>query len=879
MSATRLQVEYLSEPLAIATKRPRFSWLRDAEQDAYELELLAADGSPIAASGRVESDESHLVEFAHPDLESGRDYLWRLRLWSSGDAGEWAESSFGTGLFDAADWQASWVEPVAAPTVVERWTLFDWIRGLRPESTVAERLHPPQLLRQEFELPGAPVRARLYATAHGIYAAELNGSPIGDEVLAPGFDSYLHRTSVQTYDVTALLQRGANVLGVALADGWWAGRIGLSGSSAQFGDRTSALWQLHVSTDAGDVVIASDGTVVARPGPWSYADLFIGERFDARSVEPGWSSPAGDGAAWTPVAVAGSDASTLVPFAGEPVRRIRELPGLTVVPDPEGGWIVDIGQVIAGRVRITLRGAESGDEITLEHTETLAAAGAWFVNIDGINKDQTDVYVAAGRAVETWEPTFTFHGFRYVRVRGLRSKPRAEDILAVVLASDLRATGELELSDARLQRLHDNVVWSQRGNFFSVPTDCPQRERAGWTGEAQVFAAAAASNAVVAPFLGRWLANLRADQMPDGRIPIISPWSPYDAESTANGQGIGAIVSAAGWSDAIALVPWTLYERTGDRRLLEENYDAALAWVDYLHVMTERTPGFGDWLAPSTLEGKPFHEGVGIAPELTSDLMAQMYEARTLDVVASMATVLGRPEVSGLTARAAAVRAAFEAENVGVDGSLPVELQGPYVVALAFGMVAPERRPQLVEHLVRLVHARGDRLDTGFLSVQFLLDVLWENGHADLARKLLWQDEAPSWLAEVDRGATTIWESWDAVAADGTPRAVSLNHYAFGCVDDVLYRRVAGIRAASPGYRDVVIEPDFAIGLVSVQGSLDTPYGRVHVDWEIAEGEIAIACRIPRGIRATLNVPSGAVPVPEGHSMMTFPADPIESGR
>ena len=335
-------------------------------------------------------------------------------------------------------------------------------------------------------------------------------------------------------------------------------------------------------------------------------------------------------------------------------------------------------------------------------------------------------------------------------------------------------TGSFGTSDARLERLHQNVAWSQRANFLSVPTDCPQRERAGWTGDIQVFAPSAADNAQVVPFLSRWLANLRADQRPDGRVPIISPYSPHDAESAAAATGIGAIGAAAGWSDAIALVPWTLYERTGDRRVLADNLDAMLAWIEFQRGAAYATGDhFGDWLTPSTPEGRPLHEAIGIAPALTGALLAPMFQARTLTVTAQAARVLGRdPLADDLDRRAGAVRDAFAAAHVDADGRLPVDLQGPYVLALAFDMLPSRHRPAAAAHLAALVEASGGRLDTGFLSVPHLLDVLWDNGYRDLARRVLWQPEMPSWLYEVDHGATTIWESWDAIAPDGTVREV-----------------------------------------------------------------------------------------------------------
>jgi alpha-L-rhamnosidase len=879
-----LRVEHLIEPIAVAATAPRFSWIADHAQTGYRIVVTDAAGAAVWDSERVDGPETSLIAYAGAPLRPDADYTWSVES-RTGDGIRRGSSRFSTAP-DLAAWDAPWIEPAQQPAHVERWSLFDWIRGAGPETSVAERLRPVQLLRQRVVLDAAPVRARLHMTARGVYSAWLGGARVGDEVLAPGFDSYRSRISVQTYDVADQLAPGENVLAVALADGWWAGRIGLTGSSAQFGDRTSATWRLEMAfADGSSRVIRSGADVRSAPGPWTHADLFVGERFDARAVPAGWRSPGFDDSPWTPVADRGVDAAALVPFRGEPVRRVRELPAASVRETPEG-WIVDFGQVIAGRVRLTLRGLPAGREVVVEHTETLDGAGAWFSNIVGINKEQTDVHVATGEPETVWEPEFAFHGFRYARVRGIASLS-PEDAVAVVVLSDLDYGGGFSTSDARLNRLHENVVWSQRANFLAVPTDCPQRERAGWTGDIQVFAPAAANNAGIASFLARWLDNLRADQLDDGRIPITSPRSPFDAEAAASAQGIGAIVAAAGWSDAIAIVPWALYESYGDVRVLEENFDAVLAWIgfqtgaaaselrdEYADAPPERRARqallyntgdhFGDWLTPSTLEGRPTHEAIGIAPALTSELVAPMFQAHTLVLAARMAEVLSRPEAGALREHADRVRAAFVAEYLADDGSLPVELQGMHALVLGLDLAPASLRQAVGDRLAALVRAHGNRLDTGFLSTPYLLDALWDTGHRDLARKVLWQRESPSWLYEVDHDATTVWEAWDAVAPDGVVRPVSMNHYAFGCVDDWLYRRVAGLQPAAPGWRRARIEPDFDAGVGSVAAHVQTPMGRLGVEWH-REGDTAtVRVDVPFGIDAVLVVDGASTPLPAG---------------
>ncbi|WP_210604511.1 alpha-L-rhamnosidase [Brevibacterium oceani] len=889
-----LRVEYQHAPKAVATKRPRFSWIADHVQEHYRVRVFRGQQT-MWDSGLVGSADTAFIEYDGVPLVADADYRWSVL--SRGPAGEmFAESTFSTALLDASEWTAQWVEPKQEPTAIERWSLFDWIAGRVPESGPEGRLQPVQLLRQALHMDEAPVRARLYSSARGVYTPTINGHVCDDQVLAPGYDSYEHRISMQCADVTALLRPGENVIGLALADGWFAGRFGISGSSAQFGDRTSATWQLHLESAEGErQIITSGDDVVSRPGPWLYSDLSIGECFDARALPAGWDRPGFDASDWNPVRTAPVEPNLLVPFAGEPIRRVAELRPVGLERSGSS-WVVDFGQNIAGRVRLRMRGLTPGHRVMIEHTETLDADGEWFQNIEGANKDQTDVYVSAGGDGETFEPSFTFHGFRYARITGI-AEVIADDVVGVVISSDLEQTGEFACSDTRLTRLHDNVVWSQRANFLSVPTDCPQREKIGWTGDIQVFASAATNNANVVPFLSRWLENLRADQLPTGEVPITSPRSPFDIEAAAQAQGLGAIVSASGWSDAIAFVPWAVYERSGDTRILEENYAAMLDWIEFQRrtaaaelptsidereispvrrarqsLLFNTGDHFGDWLAPSTLRTGPLHEAILVAPRMTSEFVAPMFQAQTLTIAGRAAAVLGRSEdVYRLAAQAAAVREAFAAEYLDPQGHLPHELQGLYVLALAFDMVPAEKRLYTAAHLADLVEDNGYRLDTGFLSVPYLLDVLWETGYPEIARRLLNQSQVPSWLYEVDRGATTIWESWDAVAPDGTPRHQSLNHYAFGCVDDWLYRRVAGIRATSPGFRTATIDPDFESGLEWARAHVSTPWGRLGVEWTKAGDTAQVSVTAPHGTEVALATPDGLITVPPGRSSHTFP--------
>lgn len=907
-----LRVEQLSAPVGLWTSRPRFSWQLPAgstghAQSAYELMIHDREGASWT-TGRVESADSVLVEVPGFEARSRTAYTWRVRVWVEGspDPTGWAESAFETSILDPAEWEAHWVEPEQESVRPDGAQNFQELFSLRIDTPPEERLLPTPYLRQRFELDGVPVRARVYATAHGIYQAELNGHPLGDQLFAPGVETYGASLSFQTYDATSAVQTGSNVFGVVLSDGWYAGRVGILGSSRAYGDRLRAYWQLHVETEDGRThVFSSDGSARSSTrGPIRYADLAVGEGYDARIAWTGWSTTAFDDGDWSPVTVAHPE-QTLVPFEGEPVRRVLELPAVQILRTPAHEIVVDFGQVIAGRVRFRVEG-ERGQVVGLQHSEVLGQDGNFFMNILGPNKDQTDVYTLAGTpGGEVWEPTFTFHGFRYVRLTGFPDDIDESDFTAIVTGSDLRVTGSFRCSDDRLNRLHENAVWSQRGNFLSIPTDCPQRERYGWTGDLQIFAPTAATNMGVGPFLSRWLRIVRDDQLPDGRIVNISPIPPQldflmHAPPPSYDDPILLLASSAGWGDAIAIVPQVLYERYGDRRVLADNYPAMVAWVEYQirsaaegvpprlagvelsdaqrerqQYLWNTVPHFGDWLAPSTLRGS---EGSQMnAPRRTGEVVGCLFHGRTLEIVAQVAEVLGHDaDAERYRRRADRVWEAFAAEYIGDDGRILGDLQGPSVLALAFGAVPERLRGAVVDRLVELIHEAGDHLDTGFVSVPFLLDVLWTHGHRDLALTLLWQDTAPSWLYEVDRGATTIWEGWEAIQPDGVVTDLSFNHYAFGCVDDWMYRRLGGLQATTPGFRRSRIEPAFTSGLDDVSATIETPYGALQCEWHRRGDQVEVEVHVPSNTTSTIVLPAvtGSVVDANGH-----PVEPDADGE
>lgn len=894
-----LRCESLDNPIGLDIKRPRFSWQlitdrRDVLQTAYQVVVAQSANwaNPIWDSGKVLSDESVQVAYDGPQLESRQRYDWRVRVWDERDwVSDWSPIAFWEmGLLAVADWRAKWLEPLQAPAQPEPpISLFQNLETISPQPiSDYSRLKPCQYLRKTFTAQSAIKQARIYATAHGVYRLSINGVRVGDLELAPEVTAYDRYLQYQTYDVTALIGPNANVLGAVLADGWYCGRLGLPGDSCQYGDKLALLLQLEIDyQDGSRQCIISDSDFKSSTGPLIYSDLFIGERYDAGLENDQWHDPTYDDRAWPAPTLAEYGYANLVAQYGEPLRIIKEITPLAMLKTPRGETVIDLGQNISGKVRMRVQGA-ARTEIVLDYSEVLDAAGNFLQQIRGRNKDQRDVYVLKGDGVEVYEPWFTTHGFRYVRITGYPGEPRLADFTGLVIASDLRESGEFACSDERINRLQANIRWSQIGNLVSIPTDCPQRERAGFTGDAQVFIPTACFNMDVDAFFTRWLRNVQIEQQADGQIPTCVPyWKSYIEMFTPIQGGSH---TSAGWGDACIIIPWTLYQAYGDVRVLAENYLTMTRWLDYVQReaetgIPERLAGnltpqarerqkylwntgfhFGDWLIPSLTAGytNPFD-----AAKATQEIVASCFYAYSTMLMAQIACVLGKGADQQRYAELnAKICAAFTAEYVSPEGRLSAHYQGLYVLALKMNVVSVEKRALLTRHLVDLIAQNGYRLDTGFVSVPYLLDVLCDNGQSDIAYKVLFQTECPSWLYAVEQGATTIWETWDAIAPDGKITLASFNHYAFGCIGDWLYRFVAGLDKSQPGYKHIVIQPNPCANLTHAKASYRSIYGEIVSAWEIHAGLMRIRVTIPPNTTATIRLPGADLQsIPRGHSM------------
>lgn len=741
-------------------------------------------------------------------------------------------------------WSARWISaPWAKVNPEPEFSLAEMFGGQRaPQQPVSQRLKPAVVFERHFNVDRVQ-SGHLSLTAQGIYQAYLNDQPVSQALFAPDYTAYGQCLQYQTYDVTPLLHDGENTLKIVVADGWYAGRISVQGGSAQFGDQLALLAELVVIDFGGhQQIIASDEQFEIGTGKWQYADIQIGEKQDLRLTNHIEQAQA--------ATVIDADYSRLTLQAGPQVQRQAFLNPTKIWREGDA-WIVDFGQVLVGRVRLTTM-LNTGQQITIAHSEVLDEAGHFFTNIVGRNKDQTDVFIGRGR-VDVMEPDFTFHGFRYAKISGL-AQLSAKDLVAVVIHSDLQPTGQITTSDPRINRLLTNVRWSQRGNMLSIPTDCPQRERVGWTGDMQVFAPASTFYYDTEAFIRRWLAAVRIDQQPDGEIIDYSP-APKDFYKSVEFTGS---LSSAGWGDAIIMVPWTLYQRFGDVGVLQENYQAMKRWHEFaVHSAAGDKTGdarflwdtkfhYGDWMLPSIMaatKGNPM-----ATSEATKDVVATAFLAHHSDLLAKIADLLG-DDPTPYTTYATNVRRAFTDTFV-TDTGLTADYQGCYVLALAFDMVPEALKTRLVSRLVALIHANCDCLDTGFLSVPYLLDVLVDNGEADLAKKVFLQDQCPSWLYEVDQGATTIWETWAGIQPDGTVAPFSFNHYAMGCVLDWFVRKVVGLQAMAPGYQRVLIQPQ-----VDVVKDFKVAYQTRHGQISVTKQDHQLTVSVPNAIEAEIQLP------------------------
>lgn len=862
--ARRLRVEHGPRRLGIASSRPRLSWWLPAEattQFSCRIEAVIDDGAPEVVE--LAGDRSVLRSWPFAPLRARDRVTWRVQVCTEAGWGDWSDpSTFEVGLLDRDEWDATFIGSADDGDAL----------GARGE-------RPALYFRTRFHVDEEVSRARLRATALGIYELHLDGRRVGDLELTPGFTSYRSALEAQTYDVSDRLTVGEHELVATVTDGWYRGSVGFTRADRSFGERLALLAQVEMTVADGstEVVAATDERWEASThGPIRAADLIEGEVVDQRVPFP----PV-DG--WRPVVPVDVDhAVAITASAAPPTRAVETFAAVSVHRLDARRQVVDVGANINGWLRVAEAAlGPVGNEVRLTHGERLGDDGdvdlahlevVHFTTHENLGHGQVDRVISAGRPVGTFEPRHTTHGFQYARVEGAGDLSPV-DVTGVMVHTDLVRTGWFRCSDPMVDRLHDATVLSFRDNACEIPTDCPQRERAGWTGDWQIFAPTASFLYDVAGFTDRWLRDLATDQWPDGRVTnhVPDPVGPRGRESPT----ASFLTGSSGWGDAAVLVPFDMWMAYGDDDLLARQFPSMVAWVEF----ARRTAA--ERRHPSRVEARPepapheehlwdagFHWGEWCEPDVNGmsvftglddqGHVATAYLARSAASLATMASVLGRgDDCDRYAALARNARAAWEAEFVDADGRVEPHTQANLTRALAFGLVDERHRARILDDLVSLVEEAGDHVGTGFLTTPFLLPTLADHGRIDVAYRLLLQTTPPSWLAMIALGANTIWENWEGIERSGTG---SLNHYSKGAVVSFLHRHVAGIRLVEgePAYHRFEIRPQPGGGLTWAEAELDSPYGRIRSAWTTDGDRFTLDVVVPPGTRATVLLPDGA---------------------
>jgi alpha-L-rhamnosidase len=838
----QLLTENLTDPIGLDVVNPRFSWQlisnkRNVLQTAYEIRLgtspSISKGSDLQwTTGKVTSDSSVYVVYKGKPLQTGKRYYWQVRAWdNTGKVSSWSKPVFfQTAMLQPSDWTAKWIEP-----------------GFTEDSVT----RPSPLFRKEFTASKNIISATAYITAHGMYEAQMNGKRVGDAYLTPGWTSYNKRLQYQVYDVTGLLKEGANAIGVTLGSGWYRGNLAWGGNKNTYGKDIALLFQLNVNyTDGTFETIISDDSWKSSTGDIRYSEIYHGETIDARQRKDGWANAGYNDAQWSSVKVVNHPMNVLIATYNEPIKKHETFQPVKIFTTPKGEKVIDFGQNMVGWVIVKAKG-KSGDTIKVNHAEVLDKDGNFYTTNLRAAKSEGN-YILKGEGEEVFEPHFTFHGFRYIKVTGYPGDLNPENFTAVALYSAMKPTGNFTTSNPLINQLQHNIEWGQKGNFLDVPTDCPQRdERLGWTGDAQVFSRTASFNMDVHNFFAKWLKDVAADQLSNGSVSHVVP---NVLGPTATGS--------AGWADVATIAPWNMYLAYGDRRLLEEQYASMKSWVGYMtdssrNYLWNKGFHFGDWLSFMV------DNDLGGRSAITDKyLIAQCFYAHSTQLLINAAKVLGKKDdVTMFTELLGKIKDAFVKEYVTSTGRLVSGTQTAYVLALHFDMLPQNLRAQAAERLVDNIRSYGNHISTGFLGTPYICHVLSRYGKTDVAYKLLLQETFPSWLYPVKMGATTIWERWNGIRPDSTFEPASMNsfnHYAYGAIGDWMYRVMAGIDTdeESVGYKKIRIKPHVGGGFTHAEASLQTNYGMLRSGWKVEQGNLILDVEIPANTIASVYIPA-----------------------
>ena len=818
---------------------------RGEKQTAFQIlvasspKLLQQDKGDLWDTGKLAGDETIGTVYAGTPLVSQEYCYWKVCVWDRDGHAIWSHpAKWSMGLLKPEDWQAGWIGYDAERLKLAHQSLA---ASAEDGKKVEPYLPPVPYFRKNFNAGRSIVRATLYASALGLVEVHLNGHRVSEDFFTPGWTDYDQRVHYRTYDVTKLVRRGGNVLGAVLADGWYSGYVGYAGQRNYYGKLPRIRLQLQLEyADGTSAIVGTGPDWKATTGPVREADFLKGETYDARQELDGWDQPGFKDDNWQPVVTDSEVHPLMQAHPGPPVRIIAEFKAKAISEPKPGFYVLNLGQNFAGMARLKISGTP-GQKITLRFAERLNSDGTIYTS-NLRSARSTDTYICKGTGVETWEPHFTFHGFQYVEVAGLKKPPTKDQIVGLALSSDTPVVGSFSCSDPMLNQLHNNIYWTQRANFIEIPTDCPQRdERLGWTGDAQVYVRTATLNCDVEAFYTKWLVDLDEDgQRADGEFPMVAP------VKVAGDDGGPA------WADAGVICPWTIYDVYGDRRILERHYDAMTKFIAFCQnrskanlLPPDKYHCFGDWL--------------NINADTPKDVIYTAYFAYSTKLTAQAAAVLGKTDnaakYNDLFTR---IKAAFNQAYVTDDGRISGDTQTAYVLALAFDLVDGERAKLAAQHLVDNIAKRDWHLSTGFIGTKDLMLVLAKIGRNDVAYRLIYNDTFPSWGFSIEHGATSIWERWDGWTPERgfqDPGMNSFAHYSFGAVYQWMVENIGGIRSDGPAYQHIIIAPQLDGKLTAATTSYDSIRGRIETGWKRDGGNFSLNVIIPPNTAATVYLP------------------------
>lgn len=815
MKLYNLHTEYRENPMGIGVQIPRFSWkLNSKEQDTIQsaYQIIVSEGDTIVwDTGRVENDTSILIPYGGKALLPITKYHIKVRVWDNHGNTDEISGCFETAFFSGEDFQAKMIThdfPEGETACPVFWKRF-----------VSEK---------------KIVRAKIYVTSHGVYELSVNGRKVGTDRMTPGWTSYHHRLQYQIYDASDLFCSRENLIEITVGNGWYKGIMGFALQSNIYGDRTGVFAEIHLyyEDQTKDVIITDENWNV-RTGLIRYSEIYMGETIDTDDPEICEGN----------VIVKEFDKTVLTAQENEPVRITERIPAKEVLFTPKGEQVVDFGQNITGLVEIKVCG-QKGQKIVIRHAETLDKNGNFYP--DTLRQAKSvDTYICNGKE-QVFLPHFTFHGFRYICVEGIKEM-QTEMFTACVIHSDIEKTGEFRCSNPNVNQLQSNITWGQRDNFLDIPTDCPQRdERLGWTGDAQIFSWTAAFNRNTALFFSKWMRDLASESSLEKGVPHVVP------------DIIGQYSSSA-WSDAAVIVPWVVYQTYGDKRILQENWKCMHEWVDYItnkcgeNGLWQTGFQYGDWLA---LDKEESSDRTGATDKY---LVANAYYIYVTDLVAKTARVLGKyGELAYYEILREKTLESFREEFYTSRGRIVSETQTGCVLSLYFNLAREKDREKILGTLVSNIENHKNHLTTGFVGTPYICHTLSENGRHDMASILFMKEDYPSWLYAVNMGATTIWERWNSVMADGsfdTSGMNSLNHYAYGSIGDWMYRKITGLNQTSPGYKTFEVRPMFVRGLEEAEVQFESVYGKIVSSWSCRGGMIRGKVVVPPNTQAVIFLP------------------------